>query len=63
MSYYLTAAALWFGEPLPALVGLTGMSTGLFLHIGMTTSRGFERRAEKNLKKAIRKYNKKIDTQ
>ena len=51
----------WSGSTPAVLVGLTGMYQGVILSSKMTTSFGFEMRAEKNLITAVRKYNKKIE--
>ncbi len=51
----------WSGSTPAVLVGLTGMYQGVNLSTKMTTSFGFEMRAEKNLITAVRKYNKKIE--
>ena len=60
-SLVITVGGSWVGSAPAVLVGLTGMYQGVNLSTKMTTSFGFEMRAEKNLITAVRKYNKKIE--
>ena len=57
----ISIVGAWVGSPPVVLVGVTGMYAGVNLSTKMTTSFGFEMRAEKNLITAVRKYNKKIE--
>lgn len=57
----ISIVGAWVGSAPVVLVGVTGMYAGVNLSTKMTTSFGFEMRAEKNLITAVRKYNKKIE--
>tara|TARA_B110000503_G_scaffold9652_1_gene13087 strand:+ start:122 stop:577 length:456 start_codon:yes stop_codon:yes gene_type:complete len=61
--FALTSYAIfWTGNGGHALLGLTGMVSGVTAAYKITDTHGLEIRADRNLFKAVMKYNKKIDS-
>jgi hypothetical protein len=59
-SLLITAVGFGIGDPVVGLIGLTGTVLGVNAASQLTTQRGFERKAEKNIIKAVDKYNEKL---